>query len=241
MAAPAPKAYQRVKRQITEALRQTRWRHGEAIPSEPLLASRYGVSVGTIRRAVGELVAEKILVRAQGSGTYVASHTRDYMLNLFFRIEDRDGKRELPRSQLISFELASADVATARFLRLRRGEPVYRIRALLSLKGRPAIVDDIRLPVRLFPDLDESTFADREGTLYGMLQDRYGITVLRIEETIEAALADASARRLLRIEAPAAVLRIRRTAYAYKDVPVDTRVRHVDTTRHRYVSLLGGG
>jgi hypothetical protein len=45
---------------------------------KPALAQRFKVSVGTIRRAVSDLVAENVLVRRQGSGTYVATHTPDY-------------------------------------------------------------------------------------------------------------------------------------------------------------------
>ena len=69
-------AYKRVKYSITELLRQNKWRHNQAIPSEPILAARYSVSIGTIRRAINELVAENILVREQGRGTFVVSHTR---------------------------------------------------------------------------------------------------------------------------------------------------------------------
>ena len=76
-------AYKRVKYAITELLRQNKWRHNQAIPSEPILAARYLVSIGTIRRAINELVAENILVREQGRGTFVVSHTPDYMLNVF--------------------------------------------------------------------------------------------------------------------------------------------------------------
>jgi hypothetical protein len=46
-------------------------------------------------------------------------------------------------------------------------------------------------------------------------------------------------RSLLRLPEPAAVLRIVRTAYTYRDVAVDTRIRFVNTTRHRYLSVLG--
>lgn len=231
--------YKALKHKLTEELRAGRWRHGQVIPSEPRLARRYGVSVGTLRRAVGELVAENILVREQGRGTFVASHTRDYMLNVFFRIEDRAGRRALPDSELISFRRGRAHRAAATGLRIAVGDPVYEIRARLSLHGKAVIADDIRLPARLFPDLNEHVFADRDTTIYGMFQARYGVTVARTTETLTAELADERTRRLLGLKAPAAVLKIVRTAYAHKDVPVDWRVRYVNTASHRYLSVLG--
>lgn len=232
--------YKAVKHKLTEELRTGRWRHGQVIPSEPLLAKRYGASVGTLRRAVGELVAENILVREQGRGTFVASHTRDYMLNVFFRIEDRDGRRALPDSELISFRRGRANRETALALQIAVGDPVYQIRARLHLQGKAMILDDIRLPARLFPDLNERVFANRDTTIYGMFQARYGVTVARATETLTAELADGLTCRLLDLQPPAPVLKVVRTAYAYKDVPVDWRLRYVNTRSHRYLSVLGG-
>ncbi len=235
-----PPLYKAVKQKLTEELRTGRWRHGQVIPSEPLLARRYAVSIGTLRRAVSELVAENILVREQGRGTFVASHTRDYMLNVFFRIEDRDGRRALPDSELISFRHGRANRAAAAALQIAVGDPVFQIRARLRLHGRPVILDEMRLPARLFPDLNEHIFSRRDTFVYGMFQARYGITVARTTEALSAELADRHTCELLGLQAPAAVLKVIRTAYAYKDLPVDWRVRYIDTKRHHYLSVLGG-
>ena len=234
-----PPLYKAVKHKLTEELRQGRWRHGQVIPSEPVLAKRYGVSVGTLRRAVSELVAENILLREQGRGTFVASHTRDYMLNVFFRIEDREGRRTLPDSELISFRRGQANRACAAALQIAVGDPIFRIRARLRLQGRPVILDDIRLPARVFPDLNEHIFSQRDMTVYGMFQARYGITVARTIEALSAELADRRTCRALNLRPPAAVLKVIRTAYAHKDLPVDWRIRYVSTARHRYLSVLG--
>ena len=50
------------------------WRPGDSIPSESELAVRFGVSQGTVRKAVDEMAAENLLVRQQGKGTFVATH-----------------------------------------------------------------------------------------------------------------------------------------------------------------------
>ena len=232
--------YKDVKQKLTGELARGRWRYGQSIPSEPMLAKRYGVSVGTLRRAVSELVAENILVRRQGAGTFVVSHTRDYMLNVFFRIEDREGRRELPKSELIAFRRGRATAEVARALHLKAGDAVFQIRARLTLHDAPAILDDIRLPVRLFPDLNERIFTERDMTIYGMFQARYGLSITKATETLEAQLADRATCQLLGMTPPAAVMKITRTAYAHKDLPVDWRVRYVNTQSHRYLSLLGG-
>jgi len=228
-----------VKRRIIGSLSEGRWKHGEAIPSEEALARRYKVSIGTVRHAVSELVAENVLVRRQGSGTYVASHTRDYMLSVFFWIVDEKGRKELPRVEVLSYRRARADAGTAARLGLQRGAPVIRVRALQRIGGRPMMVDDIRMPQALFPALDEPTFRGREGTVYGFFQERFGITVVRVVERLQARAASAAVGAALGLAAGAPVLRIERTAYTYGDAPVETRVRYVNTARLAYLSQLG--
>ncbi|MDB5999467.1 MAG: GntR family transcriptional regulator [Rhizobacter sp.] len=231
--------YKTVKQQLTEALRQGKWKHGQKIASEPQLAERYGASVGTVRKAIGELVAENILVREQGRGTFVASHTPDYMLNVFFRIVDLEGHKELPTISRISMKRSRADKLTATQLHLRPRAPVIELETLLTLHGRPTILDRMRLPGHLFQDISELAFTRRDGTVYGLFQERFGITVVRTEEFITAVSADERTAELLGVPTGAPLLRIVRTAYTYKDVPVDTRVRLVDSTHHGYLSVLG--
>jgi GntR family transcriptional regulator len=53
------------------------WRPGEALPSEIELAARFGVSQGTVRKAIDALAADNLVVRRQGKGTFVATHTEE--------------------------------------------------------------------------------------------------------------------------------------------------------------------
>ncbi len=239
MSTPNITAYRAVKQKIVDALRDEKWRHGQAIPSETALARRFDVSVGTVRRAVAELSAEQILVKQQGRGTFVVSHTRDYMLNVFFQIVDRHGRKELPQTELLSFRRGRAEPPAAKALGLAAGELVFRIHTLQRLQGQPVIIDHLRFPVRLFADLNAEVFAKRDTTIYGLLQMRYGVSVVRSEESIEATSADAHSARLLQIAPGTPLLRIHRTGFAYKDLPVETRVRYVNTANHRYLSMLG--
>ncbi len=232
--------YKVIKFKISECLSDGKWRHGQVIPSEPVLAKRFGASIGTVRKAVDELVAENILVRQQGRGTFVTSFTRDYMLNVFFTIADKkNGTKELPHAEMLSFRRGRADLSTAKELGVAKGAVVFEIENLLRMGGEPVIVDHLRLPGSLFPDLSERIFENRETTIYGLYQSRYGITVVRTEEVISAATADDKIQRLLKIKGDPAVLRIIRTAYTHRDIAVDTRVRYVKTSRHGYVSVIG--
>lgn len=234
---PSPR-YKAVKNTLMRGLVAGEWKPGQAIPSEWRLAERAGVSVGTIRRAVDELVAENILQRRQGSGTFVTMHTEDHQLYYFFHIVRKSGGKEPPTHELLSFRSENADARSARLLRIAPRAPVYRIHNVLKLSGRPVVFDDITLPAASFPDLTKALFAARAGTIYGLYQARYGINVIRISERLSAARASAGQAAGLKLRRGEPALMIQRVAYTYHDTPVEFRVSCVDTRQHEYLSDL---
>jgi GntR family transcriptional regulator len=244
LAAGTPTAaplYKEVKRLLTAGLQAREWQPGEALPSETRLAQRFHVSIGTLRKAVDELVAEQVLVRQQGRGTFVATHGPSRLMFQFFRIVRADGERQLPEPELLGFERDRAAAHEAAALRIRPGERVLRVRNLLRLGGEPIVLDDIVLAQRLFPDLGERTFRERESTIYNLYQTRYGINVVHASERLRAAAADRASARILKLEPAAPLLEIHRVAMTYHSAPVELRRSLVNTRHHAYSSELGKG
>jgi GntR family transcriptional regulator len=231
--------YKAVKAKILARMTQGEWARGEALPSEAKLAARFDVSIGTVRKAIDELVAEKLLVRHQGRGTFIAVHNEDRALYYFFHLVGPEGAKEYPVAELVSFARARADAATAERLRIARGAPVFRFRNRLLLQGRPVQVDLITVPQALYPGLDETTLRNRERTIYALYQSHFGINVIRAEERLRARGCDAETAPALELKEGEPVLEIQRVAYTFNDVPVETRVSRVNTARHDYLNELG--
>ncbi len=231
--------YHDIKRDLTQRIAAAEWLPGDALPAEPRLAAHYGVAIGTLRKAIDALVAERIVLRRHGSGTYVATHDTSRLLFHFFHVVPRTGGRRAPTTRMLSFRRARARPGEARRLQLRPGAPVFRIRNLLSLAGQPVVLDDLVLPQHLFADLTGRTLDGRDNTIYHLYHTRYGVNVLRTTERLRAVLAGASAARLLGVSTGAALLRISRTAHSYADAPVELRESLVNTGAHDYFSDLG--
>lgn len=228
--------YRSVKRVLLRAIESGAVRPGHALPAETALASALGVAIGTLRRAVDELVAEHILVRRHGRGTFVATHTTDRFLFQFFNVERADGLREVPQVDLLSFTRTRLDDEAADALALRAGEPAIEIENRLALQGRAVVHDRLLLPAGLFRGLTEARFAKRPSTIYHLYQTEFGITVVRALERARAAAADRTAARVLGLAAGAPVLQVRRTALTFGDKPVEYRVSTLNTAHHEYVS-----
>src|SRR6476469_4511654 len=135
--------YGQIRSLIERSLEAREWAPGQAIPSELDLASRFGVSQGTVRKAVQALAAGNLLVRRQGKGTFVATHTEEKASNFrFLRIRRNDGQAEYPRSRLLGLRRTKANGDVARALGLRPGEPVLVLRRVLEFAGSPAVLDE---------------------------------------------------------------------------------------------------
>ena len=230
--------YRAVERELLGAIESARFGPGDALPSEGALAAELGVSVGTVRKAVDELVTEHVVVRRQGRGTYVATHDADRLMFQFFHVERSDGLRERPVVELLSFARGRAEDDAAQALRLRSGEPVVEVENALRLQGRRIIHDRLVLPAALFRGVSERRLRDRPGTIYQFYQREFGITVLRALERVRAVAADRASARVLGVVPGTPVVEVRRTALTFNDRPVEFRVSVVDTARHDYVSVL---
>lgn len=231
--------YKEIKRELMAALTTGEWKPGEAIPAERRLSSRYGISIGTVRKAIDELVAENILIRQQGRGTFVASHTRGRLLFYFFHIVPQVGDKSYPDVEFIRFIRDKADREIAGHFGIAVGDPIFRARNRLRLGGLPVMIDDITVPAARFPGLTRVQFRDRPSTIYNLYQEAFGISVVSTSERLRATLADAEFAQLLDVAEGAPLLQILRHARTYNDVTVEHRVSRVNTNHHEYWAEIG--
>ena len=230
--------FRAVKRELLQAIARGEVAPGDALPSETELAAAFGISIGTLRRAVDDLVAEHILVRRQGRGTFVATHTSDRFLFQFFHVEGSDGLREAPAVELVSFERGKLDEEAAAALGRRAGEPALLVENRLRLQGRAVVYDRLALPAALFRGLTEKRWRERPSTIYHLYQSEFGITVVHAHERVRAVGADAAVSRVLGVRTGEPVLQVRRVAIDLGGKAVEYRVSTVLTAQHDYVNLL---
>ncbi|MDP3547812.1 MAG: GntR family transcriptional regulator, partial [Phreatobacter sp.] len=187
--------YRQVKERLVRRIAEGAWQTGQMIPSEFHIAGELGVSQGTVRKALDEMTAERLLVRRQGVGTFVASHDEDRILFQFFKLTRDDGRREFPDSVVLSVQEVPAPPDVADRLGLTACEPAVIIHRIRSLGGEAAVSERIAVPAGRFPGL--SRFDPVPNNLYGLYVERYGVTVARASESLKAiACPDADASHL---------------------------------------------
>ncbi|NCY04292.1 MAG: GntR family transcriptional regulator [Burkholderiaceae bacterium] len=233
-------AYQEVKQKITRDIVNGRYFIGQALPAEKEFAKEFKVSIGTLRKAVDELVSEGIVIRRQGKGTFIAEHDEQRLLYYFFHVIKHDAdNKNYPKVELVSFQSATANGEEAKKLELKEGSPVWRIVNRLSLDGQCVIVDRLTLSKERFPKLTKLAFKDREGSIYQLYQAKYGQLVTRTSERLRAGAASKQDAEWLNIKPGDPVIIIRRIAIGIEDEPIEWRISTLNTECHEYFSELG--
>lgn len=231
--------YRQIKSLILQSLEGGEWRPGEVIPSETELAGRFGVSQGTVRKAVDELAAENLLLRRQGKGTYVASHNDPRAFFRFLRLEALKGDIGPSTSVPLECWRAKAGLEAARVLGIRLADPIVIVRRLLEFSGKPVVVDEIYLPGDVFGGLTLEMLKNWQGSLYSLFESEFGVRMVRAEERLRAVAADRSSAELLRIKEGSPLLSVERVSFSYGGRAVEWRRGLYSTVEHCYVNELG--
>lgn len=230
--------YGQIKELLIKRLAAREWKPGDALPSEIALANEYRVSQGTLRKALNEMEAERLIVRRQGKGTFAAKHSANRSLFQFFHLVSQNGERQLPESQVLECTAGTAIPDECAALGLDPGSSITRILRVRHLNGRPVIWERISVPTGLFPDLQYSTPDEVTNTLYDLYESRYGVIVVRAEERLRAVKASAKEAKVLKIEKGSPLLEIYRIALNIEKQPVERRVSLCNTSEYYYLNDL---
>jgi GntR family transcriptional regulator len=230
--------YAQVKDLMIRRMLRGDWRPGDALPSEGRLAIEFGVSQGTVRKALDELATPNLFERQQGRGTFITQHSQQRALFRFFHIRDESGVKELPTGRVLAVKHMRADRAQARRLALPTRAPIIAILRLRALRGRPVILERIALPAASFPGLDLPIGRELPDELYILYQQRFGVTIAGAQEKLRAVAADALDARSLGVAKGAPLLEIDRLALALDSNPVEWRVSRCNSAHHHYYSEI---
>lgn len=234
----ASSLHEQVKRSISEAILTGAWPPGSVVPGEAQIARRFGVAVGTARRALSDLVGEGMITRRPRVGTIVTGRSPHHSLRFFFqyfRLHTRDGMLLHSRTVTTAIERGMADDREAKALGLSPADAVLRVSRVRFVEDRPVMRDRLTFPAERLPGFPHDP-AEAPPLLYLHLLERYGIRVAAVREEIHADLATEDDAAELGLERPHPVLVIEEVAYDQAGAPCLLGLHRADTRAHRYVN-----
>jgi len=212
------------------------WPPGSALPAESLLATEHRVALGTMRRALELLVAQGLVERIHGRGTFVRQGIAGASMLRFFRFDSGSG--EMPRSRILSRQRVAAPAAVARGLGLATGEVVLRLQRLRLLADQPCLLEDLWLPLDVFAPLAEGNTAEWDDLLYPMFARRCGVQVQRAVDDIGFAVLTAPQARHLGLAAGHPGVVVQRAAYDLGGRCIEWRTTRGDAHAFRYTVTI---
>ncbi|MBS1205234.1 MAG: GntR family transcriptional regulator [Proteobacteria bacterium] len=205
--------YKSIAERLRLRLNSSDYHIGSPLPGEKALALEFGVARMTIRKAVDLLVGWGLVIRRHGSGTFVARkdvHHETANLTGLVEVLRRQGKEV--QSQVLQFEVMPAPPAIASQLRIQINERIYFSRRVRYVEGKPLMLEDSYMPVKLFRTL---SLGHLEGSKFDYIEKECGITISGNYESLTPVLADKQVASLLNVAEQTPLLRI--TSLSYSD------------------------
>jgi GntR family transcriptional regulator len=194
---PVPLYYQ-LAEAIREQVRSGELNPGDQLPPERILSEQAGISRMTARQALAYLVRQGTLVVRHGLGTFVAEPKLTYdafhLLGFSEEIMHHGGTAT---SRVIECVLHTPPARVAAMLQLPDGESAVKIVRLRLSGEAPLLLETIYLPAALCPGLEHEDLTG--ASLYGLLEQRYGVRMQRAEQTLEATIANDFESKLFEI------------------------------------------
>jgi GntR family transcriptional regulator len=157
--------YLQLQRALRQAIESRVLGPDDALPPERDLANDFQVSRITVRKAIEGLIGEGMLVRRQGSGTFVCARVEKNFSKLTSFSEDMRARGRTPRSVWLKKSTGSVTPEEALTLRSSPGTPVFRFHRIRFADDLPVSLEYATVLASSLPSLESV-----ESSLYEALE-----------------------------------------------------------------------
>jgi GntR family transcriptional regulator len=199
--------YQQLQRKLRLALENRLLGADDALPPERDLAEELNVSRITVRKAIDGLVEEGLLIRKQGSGTFVTNRVEKNFAKLTSFSEDMRARGRKPRSVWLDRAAGTVTPGESLTLRSSPGTPVYRFSRIRYADDAPMALEYATVLADCLPAVESV-----ETSLYEALE-RTGNRPVRALQRLRAVLLTAEQAQLLKAQEKDAGLLVERVGF----------------------------
>ena len=199
--------YQQLQRKLRLAIENRVLGADDALPPERDLAEELNVSRITVRKAIDGLVEEGLLIRKQGSGTFVTNRVEKNFAKLTSFSEDMRARGRKPRSVWLDRAAGTVTPGESLTLRSSPGTPVYRFSRIRYADDAPMALEYATVLADSLPAVESV-----ETSLYEALE-RTGNRPVRALQRLRAVLLTAEQAQLLKAQEKDAGLLVERVGF----------------------------
>lgn len=210
--------YVQLMESIEEKIASGEYKPGDRLQSEMEMAKTYGVSVITVRNAIGGLIEKGLVDRKQGKGTFVTKpkYTKNIKkLQSFSEMCEQMGV--VPGGRMLENRLTEADAKLANRLKIAPGDQVVYISRVRFADGEPVAIENNYFPIK-YSFLLGQTFDDC--SLFKFIADHAGSAVAASEKRIELCRATVKEAKLLNVDQGDFLLYVKSTVFDKSGAPM---------------------
>lgn len=222
--------YEKIAAYIKQKIADGEYKGNEQLPFEKDLCEKFDASKMTVKKALDLLVAEGLIVKRRGSGTFVKDISKNEIEDIVIKNQFAGLTSTMighnVETNLLDFKIINADKIIAENLKIEKDDFVCFIHRVRDVDGKAAVIEKTYMPLYLFPSIKKS---DVEGSIYSYIEDKLKYKIQSSHSTVRARKSDDLDREYLKLKSDEPVLEIERVGYLDNG-----KVFEYSFSRHRY-------
>ncbi|WOO88196.1 GntR family transcriptional regulator [Mollicutes bacterium LVI A0039] len=187
--------YQSVYYTLAQKIESGVYKEEGKLPSERSISEELDVSINTVRKALSLLIENGYINSRHGSGYYISTHKNFNVLKL--KSLGTTYKNRNVKSKVLNYNIIRASEIEAENLNVDVGEAIFSVKRLRLIEGKPAILENTIIPVKLFPTLDKTVF---EGSFYKYIEEISPYKIDRAIKDISPIVPDKDLANILEVD-----------------------------------------
>ena len=208
------------------------------LPSEEQLCKQFGVSRITMRKALGELVLDGLIIRKAGRGTFVLpKRRRSFSVHLIGNFDELVTCGVHSRMKLLRQEVIDASPEIREKLDLGQGEKVYFYEGVRQLGKESYSFFNVYVPIQIGKFL--TPFDPRgKNTIFNLIEERTAFNIMEADQIITACIVNRKIAKHLGLQVGEAILSAERLYFSQERKPVELAITYYRPDLYQYKAKL---
>ncbi len=204
--------YYQLKEIIREKINNGEYQVNSLIPSEAEFCKLYNVSRITVKKAILDLVQEGVLRRKKGLGTFVCQPYKATRLESVKGFTEQVlNFNQRPSAKVLDVDFKKPNKHICKKLNLSSSEMLIRIKRVRLIDDEPYYIETMYFPYNRVKEIEKENLVE---SIYGILDRKYGIKIIKAEEVFEPVILDEFETKILKLKsAVSSGLRVERVGY----------------------------